>query len=196
MAKTAMAKRPSAGSKLAQPLQRLSPGVYRGQGGALVNQGGRPLPGSRPPMSTGVVENRPGMVGIGQGLRQQRPLQDVARERADTINRGGMVTMDYNPEREALVNQYLEQMRSGQMQAPGMNRPQVMPGQVIPQGFGQGAAAGMGQNPGLLDQYNQNMMMGQQNMATQQLRQPLQGMNQGLMGFGQGAAAGFPYRGK
>ena len=52
------------------------------------------------------------------GVRPQPNLDQIARERAQAINQGGMVTMDYNPERERLVNQYLNEMRSQPVMAP------------------------------------------------------------------------------
>lgn len=52
-------------------------------------------------------------------LPPSQQLQDVARQRAEAMSRGEMVTMDYNPQREALVEQYLNEMRGGQVYAPG-----------------------------------------------------------------------------
>ena len=58
--------------------------------------------------------------GIGMG-QQQSGLEQIARSRAEAIARGDMVTMDFNPEREALVNQYLQGM--GQRPPGGMGGP-------------------------------------------------------------------------
>ena len=58
--------------------------------------------------------------GIGMG-QQQSGLEQIARSRAEAIARGDMVTMDFNPEREALVNQYLQEM--GQRPPGGMGGP-------------------------------------------------------------------------
>ena len=69
-----------------------------------------------------------GLGGFGKGPAFNTPesygppspeLADMARSRAEAINRGDMVTMDYNPQREALVDQYLNEMRGGQTYAPG-----------------------------------------------------------------------------
>jgi len=72
---------------------------------------------------------------------QQPGLEEMARSRAEAISRGDMVTMDYNPQREALVNQYLQQMQGGQ----GAQAGQAAAGMA--QGFGQGF--GMGKGPGM-----------------------------------------------
>jgi hypothetical protein len=61
-ARTALNKAP--GSKLAQGLQRVSPGIYRNAAGQLTNSGGRPMPGQQsraPQPSTGVMQ------GVAQG---------------------------------------------------------------------------------------------------------------------------------
>lgn len=48
--------------------------------------------------------------GVNRGGQPQPNLDQIARERARAISEGGMVTMDYNPERERLVDQYLREM--------------------------------------------------------------------------------------
>lgn len=168
--RSAMTRKPTRGQAKPQAprqqLERLSPGVYRGAGGQLTNQAGRPLPGSRPPtggpsfpggMGQGVGAALRGATqgigaGMGGGMRAQpRGLEDVARQRADAINRGGMVTMDYNPEREALTNQYLEELRRGDRQLS------PMPGDVA-QGFLQAPQGSMFQGgQGFGQMMNQGM---------------------------------------
>ena len=58
--------------------------------------------------------------GIGMG-QQQSGLEQIARSRAEAIARGDRVTTDFNPEREALVNRYLQEM--GQRPPGGMGGP-------------------------------------------------------------------------
>ena len=283
--KTALSKAP--GSKLAQNLQRVSPGVYRNASGQLTNSGGRPMPGqpSRTPspsvgaiqgvargagaaagaalgggrgmpqgggprgMLEGVAQGagaafgdkmgRPsnpnfqqqfedmrrnfgqtdqqigglydqarlaemaggfaggmgqgfggGMddmqgqasqaatgaaQGFGQGLGmgmggQQPSLEQQARSRAEAIARGDMVTADYNPEREALVNQMLPGIRQNMPQGMGKG-PAPLP-QNMGQGFGMGIAAQ--QKPGTVSGLLQRGAVPRPN--------PFENMMQGLGG--------------
>jgi hypothetical protein len=100
-----------------------------------------------------------GMGGMGGGMGQPQPgLEEIARSRAEAIARGDSVTMDYNPEREALVNQYLQQMGRPQVGGiNGMTKPNTVSGTLqrgptprpnpfegMGQAFGQGFGQGMG----------------------------------------------------
>lgn len=70
--------------------------------------------------------------GFGGGMGGQQPsLEQQARSRAEAIARGDMVTMDYNPQREEMVNQILQGMGRGPASLP----------QSMGQGFGMGMAA-------------------------------------------------------
>ncbi len=114
-------------------------GVAAGIGGSLGRGGARPTeqdympatPDRRGPPNVFIqpypgpqdsMRYPPGSVGppLIDDRYSDRPLslEEEARSRADAIAGGGMVTMDYNPQREALVEQYLDQMRrGGQMQS-------------------------------------------------------------------------------
>lgn len=241
--KTALSKAP--GAKLAQNLQRVSPGVYRNASGQLTNSGGRPMPGQAsrvPSPSVGAIQGaaraaRAGLDGYGKGgmgaargvlegaargiggsigggrnmpggfnqgmaqgigaafggnmgeqsdfgyqltpdqmeqtrqaeyqafVEQQRAmgaanmgeqlggmaggfaqgmgqgfgmgkgpaqpgLEEQARARAEAIASGGAVSMDYNQQRDALVNQMLPGMRQNMPQE--MGQALGMPGQKPP----------------------------------------------------------------
>lgn len=84
--------------------------------------------------------------GMGNGMGQQQPgLEQEARSRAEAIARGDMVTADFKPEREALVNRYLQEM--GQ-------RPPGNMGGAIGTGLGNLVAGGVGMGqrpPGMVD---------------------------------------------
>jgi hypothetical protein len=64
-------------------------------------------------------------------------MERVAQERARAIQNGGMVTMDYNPQRDNRVNEILGRMPQGN---PGMFQ---KPGQLSPEDMGR---IGMGQD--------------------------------------------------
>lgn len=64
-----------------------------------------PGPGDRRGPPNVFAQPFPGVGG------NQPNLEQIARERANAIASGGMVTMDYNPERERLVEQYLREMQ-------------------------------------------------------------------------------------
>jgi len=100
-----------------------------------------------------------GLAGYGKGPAFNQPgnfgppsqeLMDMARQRAEAINRGDMVTMDYNPQREALVDQYLGDMKGGQQYMPG-SPDMTATGIANPNPFG-----GV-RDPGYYDQLRQQM---------------------------------------
>jgi hypothetical protein len=67
--------------------------------------------------------------GFGGGMGGQQPsLEQQARSRAEAIARGDMVTMDYNPQREEMVNQFLGQMGRGPAMNPQMKQPGTVSG--------------------------------------------------------------------
>lgn len=83
--------------------------------------------------------------GMGNGMGQQQPgLEQEARSRAEAIARGDMVTADFKPEREALVNRYLQEM--GQRPSGGMGM-----GQQQPNNMGGGLGAKLPFGPGMVD---------------------------------------------
>lgn len=132
---------PTGGPSRQAPLKRLSPGVYRDAQGRLTNSAGRPMraedrrpdyrfdnggvpgrmadalgstapqgPATRPPAPLG-----PTPQGFDPGLLQE------AMRRAEAIRSGGVVSADYNPERDKLVNQILGRQPGGppvQSQSP------------------------------------------------------------------------------
>jgi hypothetical protein len=81
-------------------------------------------------------------------------LEEQARMRAEAMMRGDPVTMDYNPQREEMVNQYLQQMGQQPMGGMGgMNKPGTVSG-LLQRGPAQrpnpfaGFAQGMGRGLG------------------------------------------------
>jgi hypothetical protein len=117
-----------------------------------------------------------GLGGYGKGPAFNQPgnfgppsqeLMDIARQRAEAINRGDMVTMDYNPQREALVDQYLGDMKGGQQYMPG-SPDMTATGIANPNPFG-----GV-RDPGYYDQMRQQM-------------EAFRGAQNGAMGGGFGA---------
>lgn len=87
--------------------------------------------------------------GMGGGMGQQQPgLEQIARSRAEAIARGDMVTMDFNPEREALVNQYLQEM--GRRPPGGMGGGISMVKQPL-NNMGGGINTGLPFSPGMVD---------------------------------------------
>ena len=67
--------------------------------------------------------------GFGMGKGPAQPgLEDQARARAEAIARGDSVTMDYNPERERMVDQFLGQMGRGPAMNPQMQKPGTVSG--------------------------------------------------------------------
>jgi len=140
------------------------------------------------------VQQYPGLGGFGQGAgivregmggqwngMQEAPfgppsqeLMNQARSRAEAIRGGGMVTMDYNPQREALVEEYLGQMG-------GRPQPPTWGGQGFNGGFGSGA-------PDYAAQLAQAMAYEQQRVpANPGMQSSFQGAIQGAgQGFGMG----------
>lgn len=100
-----------------------------------------PMPQPSAPLGQGFGQG----IGIGKGI-PEGGVTEEARSRAETLAGGGVVTQDFHPERDALVDQYLEQMRQGQpMQSAPMGAP-YQPGRGFGQGLGQGIA-GLVKNP-------------------------------------------------
>jgi hypothetical protein len=139
-------------------LKRVSPGVYRNAQGGLVNSRGGALPGQRPQRSQRsqllqrpptqsstpgrMPQPRPQMPNVrapSQAGRDAYDMERIAQERARTIQNGGMVTMDYNPQRDNRVNEILGRMPQGN---PGMFQ---KPGQLSPEDMNRINRIGMGQ---------------------------------------------------
>lgn len=134
-------------------LNRVSPGVYRNAQGNLVNSRGGALPGQRPqqpqppqrpPTQSStpgrMPQPRPQMPNVrapSQAGRDAYDMERIAQERARAIQNGGMVTMDYNPQRDNRVNEILGRMPQGN---PGMFQ---KPGQLSPEDMNR---IGMGQD--------------------------------------------------
>ena len=125
-------------------LNRVSPGVYRNAQGGLVNSRGGALPGQRPPTQSStpgrMPQPRPQMPNVrapSQAGRDAYDMERIAQERARAIQNGGMVTMDYNPQRDNRVNEILGRMPQGN---PGMFQ---KPGQLSPEDMNR---IGMGQD--------------------------------------------------
>lgn len=156
------------------PLQRLSPGVYRNTAGQLVGPQGQRLPGtprSNPIERAFVGASAPERLRQGnpvfaggtpnfdertgeymdprQGaLRGNLDVERAAQERAEAIRRGGVVTMDYMPERDRRVDEILgrqpQEQRTPQMGPPltwndqqpmaPYQRPSFMGPMELPQG--------------------------------------------------------------
>lgn len=178
------------------PFGGFASGMGAGLGAALDSRASQGMQGQRAPMQEGyerqgfgmgagigkgpayVPEQQyPGLGGFGQGMAMpQAPfsppsqeLMDQARSRAEAIRGGGMVTMDYNPQREALVEEYLGQMG-------GRPQPPTWGGQQFNGGFGSGVSD-------YTAQLSQGMAYEQQRAANLATQGALQGAGQG---FGMG----------
>ena len=71
----------------------------------------------------------PNVRAPSQAGRDAYDMERIAQERARAIQNGGMVTMDYNPQRDNRVNEILGRMpqgNSGMFQKPGQLSPEDM----------------------------------------------------------------------
>ena len=116
------------GQPLLDPDQLTRQGIRRFEGNAALKQYDQEMYKEKQNPTYMTFDSRLGSgiaAGLGSGIvanrgeqldsRQLSPAEQ-ARARAEAIMRGDSVTMDYNQERDTLVQQYLQEMRGG---APG-----------------------------------------------------------------------------